>query len=50
MSVDDDAYFELMMNQTWNLKNDKVTKKAWGGEVWALQQGNGGVAVPNLEL
>ena len=33
MSVDRDDYFELMMNQTWNLKNDKVTKKAWGGEV-----------------
>ena len=33
MSVDRDDYFELMMNQTWNLKGDKVTKKAWGGEV-----------------
>lgn len=33
MSVDRDDYFELMMNQTWNLKNDRVTKKAWGGEV-----------------
>lgn len=30
MSIDDDAYFELMMNQAWNLKNDKVTKKGWG--------------------
>jgi Ca2+-binding EF-hand superfamily protein len=33
MSVDRDDYFELMMNQTWNLKGDRVTKKAWGGEV-----------------
>jgi Ca2+-binding EF-hand superfamily protein len=30
MSIDDDAYFELMMNNAWNLKNDKVTKKGWG--------------------
>lgn len=33
MSVDRDDYFELMMNNAWNLKGDKVTKKAWGGEV-----------------
>lgn len=33
MSVDDDAYFEAMMNSTWNLKGDRVTKKGWGGEV-----------------
>ena len=33
MSVDRDDYFELMMNNTWNLKGDRVTKKAWGGEV-----------------
>jgi len=33
MSVDRDDYFELMMNQTWNLKGDRVTKKGWGGEV-----------------
>lgn len=32
MSIDDDAYFELMMNQTWNLDNHLVNKKAWGGE------------------
>ncbi len=32
MSVDRDDYFELMMNNTWNLKGDKVTKKAWAGE------------------
>lgn len=33
MSVDRDDYFELMMNNAWNLKGDKVTKKGWGGEV-----------------
>ena len=33
MSVDRDDYFELMMNQTWNLKNDRVTKKGWGAEI-----------------
>lgn len=33
MSIDDDKYFELMMNNTWNLNNDRVTKKGWGGEV-----------------
>jgi len=31
MSIDDDAYFELMMNNAWNLKGDRVTKKGWGG-------------------
>ena len=33
MSIDRDDYFELMMNQTWNLKGDRVTKKGWGGEI-----------------
>ena len=33
MSIDDDAYFQLMMNNTWNLDNSRVTKKGWGGEV-----------------
>jgi len=33
MSIDKDEYFEAMMNSAWNLKNDKVTKKGWGGEV-----------------
>ncbi len=33
MSIDDDKYFELMMNSTWNLDNSRVTKKGWGGEV-----------------
>lgn len=32
MSIDNDQYFELMMNNTWNLKGDKVTKKGWGAE------------------
>tara|TARA_B110001450_G_scaffold250568_1_gene269436 strand:- start:155 stop:1399 length:1245 start_codon:yes stop_codon:yes gene_type:complete len=33
MSIDEDKYFEVMMNSTWNLKGDRVTKKGWGGEV-----------------
>ena len=33
MSVDRDDYFELMMNNTWNLDGSRVTKKGWGGEV-----------------
>lgn len=32
MSIDDDAYFELMMTNAWNLDGSKVTKKGWGGE------------------
>ena len=32
-SIDDDQYFEVMMNSAWNLDNAKVTKKGWGGEV-----------------
>ena len=32
MSIDRDDYFELMMNNTWNFKGDRVTKKGWGGE------------------
>lgn len=27
MSIDRDDYFELMMNQVWNFKGDRVTKK-----------------------
>jgi len=34
MSIDDDAYFDLMMNNAWNLDGKRVTKKGWGGEVW----------------
>lgn len=32
MSIDDDAYFELMMNNAWNMDGKKVTKKGWKGE------------------
>ena len=32
MSIDDDKYFELMMNNTWNLDGSRVTKKGWGAE------------------
>jgi hypothetical protein len=32
MSIDDDKYFEVMMNSTWNLDGSRVTKKGWGGE------------------
>jgi hypothetical protein len=32
-SIDDDAYFEVMMNNAWNLDNSRVTKKGWGGQV-----------------
>lgn len=32
MSIDDDAYFELMMTNAWNLDNSRVTKKGWGGQ------------------
>lgn len=35
MSIDDDEYFALMMNNAWNLDGKKVTKKGWGGEVWS---------------
>ena len=36
MSIDDDKYFEVMMNSAWNLDKSKVTKKGWGGEVWTI--------------
>ena len=32
MSVDEDPYFELMMNNAWNLDGKMVTKKGWKGE------------------
>jgi Ca2+-binding EF-hand superfamily protein len=32
MSIDDDAYFELMLNNAWNMDGKKVTKKGWAGE------------------
>jgi len=33
MSIDNDEYFALMMNNTWNLDGKRVTKKGWGGEI-----------------
>jgi hypothetical protein len=33
MSIDDDKYFELMMNSAWNLDGARVTKKGWGAEM-----------------
>ena len=33
MSIDDDAYFEVMMTNAWNLDGAKVTKKGWGGAI-----------------
>jgi len=32
MSIDLDEYFELMMNNAWNLGNQPKVKKGWGGE------------------
>lgn len=32
MSIDGDDYFELMMNNAWNLNNDRVTKKGWSAQ------------------
>ena len=32
MSIDGDDYFELMMNNAWNLNGDRVTKKGWGAQ------------------
>jgi hypothetical protein len=32
MSVDDDKYFEVMMNSAWNFDNSRVTKRGWGGQ------------------
>ena len=29
MSIDEDKYFELMMNSAWNLDNSRVDKRAW---------------------
>jgi len=30
MSVDDDEYFKVMMNNAWNFNNDRVTKRGAG--------------------
>ena len=32
-SIDNDDYFELMMNNTWNLNGKPAPKKAWAGEI-----------------
>ena len=32
MSIDRDDYFELMMNNAWNMDGKMVTKKGWKGE------------------
>lgn len=32
-SIDLDDYFEVMMNNTWNLDGKKPVKKAWAGEM-----------------
>jgi hypothetical protein len=31
-SIDNDEYFELMMNSAWNLDGSRITKKGWAGE------------------
>jgi len=33
MSIDDDAYFELMMKNAWNMDGQMVNKKGWRGEI-----------------
>jgi hypothetical protein len=33
ISIDDDAYFEAMITRAWNLDNQTVTKKGWGGQL-----------------
>jgi len=33
MSIDDDKYFEQMMNTAWNLDGSKTVGKAWKGEI-----------------
>lgn len=32
-SIDDDKYFELMMNNAWNLDNKASVKKAWAADM-----------------
>jgi hypothetical protein len=32
MSIDDDVYFEVMMNNAWNLDGSRVAKKGWAGQ------------------
>lgn len=33
MSIEDDAYFELMMKNAWNMDGQMVNKKGWKGEI-----------------
>ena len=30
MSIDDDRYFELLMNSSWNLDGKRITRRGWG--------------------
>ena len=30
MSIDDDRYFELMINNAWNLDGKRITRRGWG--------------------
>jgi hypothetical protein len=30
MSIDDNEYFHVMMNNAWNLDGGRVSKKGWG--------------------
>jgi hypothetical protein len=32
ISIDDDQYFQLMMNNAWNLQGNKVTAKGWSNK------------------
>ena len=32
MSIEDDKYFELMMNSAWGLEGNKTYGKAWRGD------------------
>lgn len=42
MSIDNDDYFDLMMNNAWNLDGSKVTKKGWKMEEDKNQSSKGG--------
>lgn len=38
MSIDNDQYFALMMNNAYNLSGAAPAKKAWGGAIWYKEQ------------
>jgi hypothetical protein len=40
MSVDDDRYFELMMNNAWKLDNAAPAKKAWAADMGGKAAGS----------